>query len=239
MPTSLFSSAVPVPVKSRSAIRHAIWTPFAQPVVMKKRMIACVISAGNALPKLPVLKWPPRVYLQSVTFLTHCCDVVQRTPIAPDSNDTTGSALLHPFTCSTAHAMAPDGSTANSLQPLRFRTWGCARTFSAHAAKAESVETHAPRFAPMLQQQSLERQHPLYRTNSLSTAWCSITCTLQPCIQGPIPTPSTRCAQQIKSEKCRTGVADGRTPFDETVSYLQRPKPTMATLAAARTAAGV
>jgi hypothetical protein len=44
---------------------------------------------------------------------------------------------------------------------------------------------------------------------------------------------------QIKSEKCRTGVADGRTPFDEAVSYLERPKPTVAMLAAARTAAGV
>jgi hypothetical protein len=117
---------------------------------MKKRMISCVISAGNAPPKLPVLKWPPRVYLQSVMFLTHCCAVVQRTPIALDSNDTTGSALLHPFTCSTAHAIAPDGSTANSQQPLRFRTWGCARTFSAHEAKKESVETHLSRPAPML-----------------------------------------------------------------------------------------
>jgi hypothetical protein len=225
-------------------ILQALPTPFRHPCCMKKFMIACVIAGKIVSPQpsqkaTPEFKWPPRVYLQSVTFLTHCCAVVQRTPIAPDSNDTTGSALLHPFTCSTAHAIAPDGSTANSQQPLRFRTWGCARTFSAHAEKAESVETHLSRSAPMLQQQLSELQHPLYRTNSLSTAWCSITCTLQPCIQGPIPTPSTRCAQQIKSEKCRTGVADGRTPFDETVSYLQRPKPTMATLAAARTAAGV
>ena len=131
-----------------ACVWHAIWTPFAQPVVMKKFMISCVISAGKVSPySAPGIKFS---YLQSVTFLTHCCAVVQRTPIAPDSNYTTGSALLHPFTCSTAHAMAPDGSTANSLQPLRFRTWGCARTFSAHEAKRESVETHLERPAPML-----------------------------------------------------------------------------------------
>ena len=130
------------------AVWHAIWTPFAQPATIKKRMISCVISAGKVSPySAPGIRFS---YLQSVTFSTHCCAVVQRTPIALDSNDTTGSALLHPFTCSTAHAIAPDGSTANSQQPLRFRTWGCARTFSAHEAKKESVETHLSRPAPML-----------------------------------------------------------------------------------------
>jgi hypothetical protein len=94
------------------AVWHAIWTPFAQPATIKKRMISCVISAGKVSPySAPGIRFS---YLQSVTFSTHCCAVVQRTPIALDSNDTTGSALLHPFTCSTAHAIAPDGSTANS-----------------------------------------------------------------------------------------------------------------------------
>jgi hypothetical protein len=136
-------------------ILQALPTPFRHPCCMKKFMIVCVIAGKIVSPQpsqkaTPEFKWPPRVYLQSVMFLTHCCAVVQRTPIALDSNDTTGSALLHPFTCSTAPAIAPDGSTANSQQPLRFRTWGCARTFSAHEAKKESVETHLSRPAPML-----------------------------------------------------------------------------------------
>jgi hypothetical protein len=100
-------------------ILQALPTPFRHPCCMKKFMIACVIAGKIVSPQpsqkaTPEFKWPPRVYLQSVTFSTHCCAVVQRTPIALDSNDTTGSALLHPFTCSTAHAIAPDGSTANS-----------------------------------------------------------------------------------------------------------------------------
>ena len=215
------------------AVWHAIWTPFAQPATIKKRMISCVISAGKVSPySAPGIRFS---YLQSVTFSTHCCAVVQRTPIALDSNDTTGSALLHPFTCSTAHAIAPDGSTASS-----------------HARGA----AHGP-FRPTRRRRSQWRRicHGRRRCCSSNSPSCSIR-RIAPTRCRPrgaaSPAHSHRAHEapsprhpvgvhppQIKSEKCRTGVADGRTPFDETVSYLERPKPTVAMLAAARTAAGV
>jgi hypothetical protein len=215
------------------AVWHAIWTPFAQPATIKKRMISCVISAGKVSPySAPGIRFS---YLQSVTFSTHCCAVVQRTPIALDSNDTTGSALLHPFTCSTAHAIAPDGSTANS-----------------HARGA----AHGP-FRPTRRRRSQWRHmcrgwrrccssnHLSGSTRCIAPTRCRPRGAASPThstVQKrphPHATPSGCTHRRFKSEKCRTGVADGRTPFDEAVSYLERPKPTVAMLAAARTAAGV